>query len=309
MLLLSTDSLCKLYGDVIGVNDLNLSLPTGVHGLLGPNGAGKSTLLKLITGQLKPSEGNLKVLGETPWNNQRLFSKIGICPETDSFYDYLTGLEFVRFSAEIKGIPASESKAKAKVALEQVNGGKFMDRVISTYSKGMRQRTKIAQAIVADPQLVILDEPLTGTDPIARQDIINIIKRLGEQGKSVFVSSHVLHEVQAMTEQFLLIFRGRVLASGSVTEVRRLMLDYPHEVTVTSNAPKLLAQALIASTNVQQLQLSPRSVTVKTNDSAHFFSKLTELAASSDSFSIESVVSEDESLDKVFDYLVTGATP
>lgn len=307
-MMLQTHALCKLYGEVIGVNDLTLSLAPGVHGLLGPNGAGKSTLLKLITGQLKPSEGSLTVLGESPWNNQSLFSQIGICPESDSFYEFSTGLGFVRWSAELKGIPRNKSESDAKAALEKVSATAFMERKIATYSKGMRQRTKIAQAIVGDPKLIIFDEPLTGTDPIARKDIVKLIREQGEQGKSVFVSSHVLHEVQSMTDEFLLMFRGRVLASGNVREVRELMHNYPHEVLLESPTPKELAAELIANTPVERVAVDGRTVRVHTTNSIEFYKQITNLAASG-KYLIESIRSEDEDLDKVFDYLVTGATP
>src|SRR5581483_6672679 len=189
----------KWYGNVIGLNNLTLRIPSGVTGLLGPNGAGKSTLLQLATGQLYPSQGAVRVLEQTVWNNPGLNRSIGLCPEQDAFYEWMTGFEFLHTCARLSGLARIEARDATQRSLELVGMTENMNRAIRGYSKGMRQRTKLAQAFVHDPEVLFLDEPLTGTDPVARRELIDIIQHLGAQGKSVLVSSHVLHEVQALT--------------------------------------------------------------------------------------------------------------
>src|SRR5262245_34129856 len=191
-------SVAKWYGHVIGVNKLSLRLASGVTGLLGPNGAGKSTFLQLATGQLRPSQGEVRVLGHRPWNNAALNRHVGLCPEQDAFWEWMTGRQFLRNCAKLGGLGRGAGSAAAR-ALELVGMTEHADRAIRGYSKGMRQRTKIAQSLIHDPRVLFLDEPLAGTDPLARRDLMDIMMRLGAEGKSVIFSSHVLHEVQAVT--------------------------------------------------------------------------------------------------------------
>src|SRR5207247_2979351 len=193
----------KGYGQVIGLNDVTVSVPAGITGLLGPNGAGKSTFLKLVTGQLKPSKGNIDVLGEPIWRNPALYFRIGFCPEQDAFYERMTGLEWVAALVRLNGSSESESLAIARHALEIVELTDAADKKIGAYSKGMRQRVKMAQALAHDPELLILDEPLSGMDPIARRKTIRTIKDWGRAGRSVIVSSHILHEIESMTPNIL----------------------------------------------------------------------------------------------------------
>ena len=210
------DGVSKWYGHVIGVNNLNLKIPAGVTGLLGPNGAGKSTLLQLATGQLRPSQGTVKVLGHRAWNNFALNRYIGLCPEQDAFYEWMSGREFINACARLSGLsPRDANDATARV-LDAVKMTEHANRPVKGYSKGMRQRTKIAQALVHDPLVLFLDEPLTGTDPVARRDLLDIIHRLGDEGRSILVSSHVLHEVQVVTPHIVLINRGRLVAVGNI---------------------------------------------------------------------------------------------
>jgi ABC-2 type transport system ATP-binding protein len=213
----------KWYGNVIGINKLSLRIPAGVTGLLGPNGAGKSTLLQLAMGQLRPSQGEVRVLGHAPWNNPALNHYLGLCPEQDAFYEWMTGRDFVETCARLGGFWRPQARAAADRALELVGMTEHMGRPIRGYSKGMRQRTKLAQALVHDPQVLFLDEPLTGTDPVARRDLMDVILRLAGQGKSVLVSSHVLHEVQHLTPRIILLNRGRLVAEGHVRQIRDLI--------------------------------------------------------------------------------------
>ena len=305
--LLEAHALTKLYGVVIGVNDLTLALEPGVHGLLGPNGAGKSTLLKLLMGQLRPTVGALRVLGEDPWNNPALFRRIGYCPEHDAFWDFLTGREFVEALARLAGLSPDEARPAAERALQRVGASEFLDRRISTYSKGMRQRTKLAQALAHEPELLVLDEPLSGTDPVGRHEIMDIVVSLGREGRSVLVSSHVMHEVEAMTDQFLLIYSGRVLAAGHVREIRRLLHQIPHRVRIACDAPRALAQRLIGQPQVHGLSVDEErgELTVSTRAPLELFAALPGLAHDA-GVSVREFASSDESLDAVFGYLVGG---
>jgi len=303
--LLECRSLTKLYDVVIGVNDLSLELEPGVHGLLGPNGAGKSTLIKLITGQLLPTEGEIRVLGENPWNNPQLLRRIGYCPEHDAFWSFLTGLQFVTTLAELSGMGSSEARDAAAAVLERVGASEYMGRAISTYSKGMRQRTKLAQALVHDPDLLILDEPLSGTDPVGRHELMDLILELGAEGKSVLVSSHVMHEVQAMTRRFLLIYGGRVLAAGDVQEIRRLLYEIPHRIRIACDRPRELARHLAGTEGVDGVQTDTErgELWITTREPRALLVGLPELAAET-GVAIRELGSEDDSLDAVFEYLV-----
>ncbi len=303
--LLEARSLTKLYGVVIGVNDITLDLEPGVIGLLGPNGAGKSTFIKLITGQLRPSEGQLTVLGERPWANMRLFKRIGLCPEQDSFYDQLSALEFVTSLAKISGL-GSGAKERAEQALERVGATEFMHRPIGTYSKGMRQRTKIAQSIVHDPDLLILDEPLTGTDPVCRREIMDLVASLGEEGTSILVASHVLHEVQSMTDEFVLIHGGRILASGKVHEIRSLMNEFPHRITIKCDDTRKLAQALISELPLEGVSIDAEQgeIIVMTRDPGQFYARLPRIALQA-GIHVRELTSADDNLEAVFSYLIS----
>lgn len=303
--LIQTQSLTKLYGLVLGVNDLTLSLPAGVHGLLGPNGAGKSTLLKLVTGQLKPTQGRIRVMGERPWNNHGLYRRMGYAPEHDGFYPFLTALEFVTLLARTSGFDPAAARRRAAEALGRVGAAEYLGRKIGTYSKGMRQRTKLAQALVHDPDFLVLDEPLAGLDPVGRHEMIELVRALGAQGKSVLVSSHVLHEVQALTDDFLLIYGGRVLASGNVHEIRMLMNEYPHQITLRSDSGRLLAHHLARDLPISGLELDQARgvLTVRTQDPRAFYAGLPPLVTGL-GITIDEVVSEDDNLESVFKYLV-----
>jgi ABC-2 type transport system ATP-binding protein len=305
--LISARGLTKLYGVVIGLNDVTIDLAPGVRGLLGPNGAGKSTLLKLITGQIRPTEGEVLVFGERPWNNPELFRRIGFCPEQDAFYSFLSALEFVEALARITGYGRAESRKRAERALERVGATEFMHRRISTYSKGMRQRTKVAQALVHDPELLILDEPLSGTDPVGRRELTDLVSALGREGTSVLLSSHVLHEVQAVTDDFLLVYRGRVLASGNVGEIRSLMSEYPHKITIRCGDPRALGHRVLRDLPAAGLEIDDAggALAVLTREPARFYAGLPDVVAEA-GVKVTAMISADEDLDAVFRYLVAG---
>jgi ABC-2 type transport system ATP-binding protein len=295
----------KWYGNVIGINRLSLRISPGVTGLLGPNGAGKSTLLQLVTGQLRASQGTVRVLGHPVWNNPGLNRYIGLCPEQDAFYEWMTGLDFLYTCARLSGMTRSKAREGAERAMEVVGMTANMNRAVRGYSKGMRQRTKLAQALVHGPRILFLDEPLTGTDPVARRDLIDIILGLVQEGKSVLVSSHVLHEVQAMTPNVVLLNRGRLVAQGNVRDIRNLIDKYPHRIVLVSPNNRALAAKLIHFPDVEGLKVlsQDEGIVVETRAPDTFYSRLAALSME-DGTAIREVYSDDDNLEAVFKYLV-----
>jgi ABC-2 type transport system ATP-binding protein len=302
--LVEADHLSKWYGQVIGLNDVSVKVPSGITGLLGPNGAGKSTFMKLITGQLKPSKGTIKVLGEAIWGNPKLFFRIGFCPEQDAFYERMTGLEWVTALVRLNGYDETQALDASRAALEQVDLLGAADKKIGAYSKGMRQRVKLAQALVHDPELLILDEPLSGMDPLMRRRTIRLIKDWARAGKSVLVSSHILHEIEAMTSNILLINQGRILAEGNVHQIRDLIDEHPHTVYIRAGDPRALARRFLADDNLLSLKFEPGALVVQTAKPDVFYTRLTELAASGEAGAVDEVASPDDNLAAVFQYLV-----
>jgi ABC-2 type transport system ATP-binding protein len=296
--------LSKWYGQVIGLNDVTVSLPPGITGLLGPNGAGKSTFMKLMTGQLKPSKGSVRVLGEPIWGNPRLYFDIGFCPEQDAFYERMTGLEWVTALVRLNGYDETRATEAARTALERVDLLGAADKKIGAYSKGMRQRVKLAQSIVHDPQLLILDEPLSGMDPLARRKTIRLIKEWARGGKSIIVSSHILHEIESMTANILLINNGRILAEGNVHQIRDLIDEHPHTVHIRAADPRALARRFLTDDDLLSLRFEEGALVVQTARPDAFYTRLTELAASGELGAVDEVTSPDDNLQAVFQYLV-----
>ena len=301
---MAAEHLSKWYGQVIGLNDVTLSVPPGITGLLGPNGAGKSTFMKLVTGQLKPSKGDIKVLGESIWQNPALYVRIGFCPEQDAFYERMTGLEWVTALIRLNGVGQREATEMARRALETVDLTEAAGKKIGAYSKGMRQRVKMAQTLAHDPDLLILDEPLSGMDPIARRKTIRLIRGWGRAGKSVIVSSHVLHEIEAMTANILLINQGRILAEGNVHQIRDLIDQHPHTVYIKADRTRALARHFLAYDDVLSLKFEDEAVVVQTGRPDAFYARLTELAAAGELGTIHEVTSPDDNLQAIFQYLV-----
>jgi ABC-2 type transport system ATP-binding protein len=302
--IVAASHLSKWYGQVIGLNDVTLTVPTGITGLLGPNGAGKSTFMKVITGQLKPSKGDVTVLGEPIWRNPALYSRIGFCPEQDAFYERMTGLEWVSALVRLNGAGDREAQEMARRALEAVDLLDAGGKKIGAYSKGMRQRVKLAQALVHDPELLILDEPLAGLDPLARRKTIRLIKEWGRSNKSVIVSSHILPEIELMTSNILLINQGRILAEGNVHQIRDLIDEHPHTVFIRADQPRALARQFLTADHVLSLRFEDQAIVVQTGKPDHFYALLTQLAASGEHGSIHEVTSPDDNLHAVFQYLV-----
>ena len=303
-MIVTTEHLSKWYGQVSGLNDVTVTVPPGITGLLGPNGAGKSTFMKLITGQLKPSKGVVRVLGEPIWGNPETYRRMGFCPEQDAFYERMTGIDWVTALVRLNGLSADAARAAAERALDAVDLMDAANKKIGAYSKGMRQRVKLAQALVHDPDLLILDEPLTGMDPIMRRRTIRQIKDWAKAGKSIIVSSHILHEVESMTSNILLINNGRIVAEGNVHQIRDLIDTHPHTVFIRVADPRTLARMVLMEDGVISMRFEPGALVVETARPDAFYARVTEMAASGEAGVIDEVTSPDDNLQAVFQYLV-----
>jgi ABC-2 type transport system ATP-binding protein len=303
-LIVTTEHLSKWYGHVSGLNDVSVTVGEGVTGLLGPNGAGKSTFMKIVTGQLRPSTGTLRVFGEPIWGHPEQYQRLGFCPEQDAFYEQMTALAWIAAMARLHGMDQDTADAAARRALATVDMLDVAERKIGSYSKGMRQRVKLAQAIVHDPQLLVLDEPLNGMDPIMRRRTIRLIRDWGREGRSVIVSSHILHEIESMTSTVLLIHNGRVVAEGDIHQIRGLIDAHPHQVSIRAQDPQAVARHLLGGDEVTSVRFEEGVVVVETAKPDAFYTRLTRLAASGEAGPIEEIASPDDTLQAVFSYLV-----
>jgi ABC-2 type transport system ATP-binding protein len=293
----------RWYGNVVAVNDITMSIGAGVTGLLGPNGAGKSTVLHLIAGFLAPSRGTLTVAGERSWRNPDLFRKVGLVPERDSVYSFLTGAEFVTATAKLHKL-ASPDRAAAR-AIAMVEMADAQDRRISTYSKGMRQRIKVAAALVHDPEVVLLDEPFNGMDPRQRLHMMDLLHDQGERGRVILLSSHVLEEVERLSGTIQVIVGGRLAASGDFRAIRRLMTSRPHVFLVRSSDDRRLGAALIGSPAVSGVELTARGLQVRAADYGTFTRQIAALTRDR-GIRLREVLPADESLESVFAYLLAS---
>ena len=249
----------RLYGKVIGVNDLNVVLPKGAYGLVGPNGAGKSTLIGLLTGALRPTLGSVKVFGEDPYANPRVLRNVGLCPASDILLPGVTARRWIEQLLALSGWNPRNSHVRACEVLELVGIKEAMDRPINTYSLGMRQRCKLAQAIATEPQLLILDEPFNGLDPVGRHQMTELLIDWANRGRSLLLASHVLHEVEQVTDSFILIYGGRLLASGTAGELRGMLADLPQELSIASPQIRDLAARLANEEWVESLRIDHAS--------------------------------------------------
>ena len=301
---LEANELSKWFGEVVALNDLTLSIGEGVTGLLGPNGAGKSTFFKLALGLYPPSRGNIAVFGASPRNNMGVLERIGYCPEMDKFYENMTGFEFVYTLNRYWGMSRRDARGAAKEACELVRMSDRMGDPIAEYSKGMRQRIKIAQALAVEPDLLLLDEPMAGLDPRGRDEMFALIRRLGEDGKSVIVSSHILHEIEQVTDNVILLYNGSVLAQGRVREIRDLIDEHPHTIEVECSDPRAVSLLFAEDPSTISIEYKDSTMTLRTLDANRSFQRLNELARDG-RIEIRSMTCADDNLQSVFDYLVT----
>ena len=301
-----TDKLGKWYGNVLGLSDVSIEIGPGITGLLGPNGAGKSTFMKLITGQLRPSIGAVTIDNQPVWNNPEIFRRVGFCPEQDAFYEDTTGREFLMGLLGLSGYSAAEVRERSDRALAFVGlEDDAADRLIRGYSRGMRQRLKISQAIAHEPEILILDEPLSGLDPLSKRKVIKLIKDYRTEGRTVLVSSHVPPEIEALTKSIVLIHQGKILAEGDIHYIRDLIDAHPHIVAVRTGDGRALAGKFVGEAYVLSVRFDEAEGTVlfETRNRDRFFERLTRLAAD-EGLDVEEITSPDDNLQSVFDYLV-----
>ncbi|MFJ8920955.1 ABC-2 type transport system ATP-binding protein [Streptomyces sp. LamerLS-316] len=303
MTTIEIDHTSRWFGNVVAVNDVSMTVGPGVTGLLGPNGAGKSTLINMMAGFLAPSTGTVMLDGTQIWRNESVYKAIGIVPEREGMYDFLTGREFVVANAELHGLgDAAAHKALATVEMEYAQ-----DRKISTYSKGMRQRVKMASALVHDPSVLLLDEPFNGMDPRQRMQLMELLRRMGAEGRTVLFSSHILEEVEQLASHIEVIVAGRHAASGDFRKIRRLMTDRPHRYLVRSSDDRALAAALIAdpSTAGIEVDTTEGALLIQAVDFGRFTVLLPKVAREH-GIRLLTVSPSDESLESVFSYLVAA---
>lgn len=300
--IIEAHSLSKWFGEVMAINNLDLVIEPGVTGLLGPNGAGKSTFIKLALGLHGPSRGEVLVLGERPRNNMRVLRRIGYCPEIDNFYDNTTGFEFVYWLNRYWGMNSRTAAVKAEEACEMVRMTGRMHDPIEEYSKGMRQRIKIAQALSSHPELLFLDEPMNGLDPQGRDEMYSLIQQLGEAGLSVIVSSHILYEIERITDSVVLLYNGALIAQGRVRDIRELIDRHPHTVRIQSPDPRPLAREFAGDPGIMVVEVEKDAVIVRTRDPNCCYQKLNNLMLEG-RMPIVSMECSDDSLQAVFDYL------
>jgi len=293
------DAVSKWFGQKVAVSNLTCSFGPGITGLLGPNGAGKTTLLRILSGLLAPSDGAVRVLGEDPRRSASVYRELALVPEEDAVYGFLTGRRFVEYATRLSGVPIS----RVAEAIETVDLAEAADRPINGYSKGMRQRAKVAAALAVNPSILVLDEPLNGTDPVQRARLIATFKGLADRGHTVIVSSHVLAEVERMADRVLAIVDGKLAAAGDVTAIRGAMSDIPYRVRIDTDLERILGAALVGMEGVAGITIESGSLLVETTDLPALGTVLPGIARSLDA-RITQFEPEDESLESVFRYLV-----
>jgi ABC-2 type transport system ATP-binding protein len=295
----------KWYGHVLGISEVSWTVRGGIVGLLGPNGAGKSTLMKMIVGLLRPTRGRVAVFGEEPSRSLEARRRVGYCPEHENLYDELTALEWVTCMAQLSGVERRRARGEAERALVEMGLADALRRRVRGFSKGMRQRTKLAQCLVHDPDLLVLDEPLTGVDPIARVEIVDRIRRAAKGGKTVIISSHVLYEIEALTEEIIVIYRGQVLAEGNIYEIRSLIDKHPHRIRVECDRPRDLGQGLAGEEHVVAMTFERGAVAVETAEPDRCYDRIAEVVLER-AIQVRGMTSPDNNLGAVFDYLTGG---
>ncbi len=290
----------KWYGRVLALDDVSLRIDAGITGLLGANGAGKTTLLRILVGLMRESTGEARVLGESPWNNPELSIRIGYCPEHDGFWEWMSGRAFIEALARLRGL--EKPREAAAEAIDRVGLGEAAGRRISGYSRGMRQRLKLAQAVVHKPAFLVLDEPLTGCDPVVRQEILDHIRGFAAAGAGILVSSHVLREIEALTRRVAVMHRGRLAAEGDVAEIRDLLDRHPRRVRIRCAKPRELASVLVREPGVTELAVEDGGLTVFTREPDAFHARLPALALET-AGEVAEIASPDDTLEAVFRYL------
>lgn len=303
------DNVSRFYGEVLGVNRVSLSIPPGITSLVGPNGSGKTTLMNLMTGLIRPTRGSLRILGVTPDDPEKLFRLVGYSTQYDSFPKGLTGFQFIYSFLRLFGTSHAECEKLAWKSIERVNLVEAAHRKVAAYSKGMRQRIKLAQSIAHDPRVLVLDEPLNGLDPLVRAETIALFREFASQGRHVIVSSHILHEVDTISDQVILLSNGYVVAEGKISGVRSEISDQPMQVLIRCNRPGALASKVFEQDSVVEARLHADGggLLVKTRDADRFYRLLNHIAL--DGIEIESIAPADDNVNSVYEYLIGGEEP
>ena len=300
------DNVSKQYGRINALTGVSVALSGGVTGVLGMNGAGKSTLFKLMMGKIKPSGGVVKLFGEDPWKNTAPYARVGFVPEHEKMHDWMTALDFIATFARLHGLTRDEAEKEATRVLNFVGLSDVMLKQIGRFSKGMRQRVKIAHALVNDPDLIVLDEPLQGCDPLARTSIMNVIRELGRMGRTVLVSSHILHEIERITEQIIILHNGRLLALGNSYAIREMLDQHPHKISLLCDNPKKLAKDVIDIEEVKGITIaSENNLIIETQHFGLVHEKLPGIIVEK-SHNVWGIDSPDDDLQSILQYLTGG---
>lgn len=304
--LVSFRDVSKWYGPVIGVNEVNIDLRPGITGLLGANGAGKTTLIKLLAGQLRPSLGEVLVCGKRAWSSAAK-SHVGYCPDVDSFYEEMSGRAFVQTMARLHGYDRQAARERAEEVLAEVGMSDRADRRLRGYSKGMRQRIKLAQAIVHDPDIIVVDEPLNGIDPVGRRELMDLFRVFGERGKTLLISSHILDEMDTLAERVLFMGRGRLLASGTLSEIREMLDDHPLQLRISSDRSRELASRLVHWDLVRGVELrGDDELWLQIQRPSEFYPRFADLILE-EGFEVERLQTTDATAGAIFDYVMKEA--
>jgi len=305
--LLTFGEVSRFYGEVLGINRVNLAIPPGITSLVGPNGSGKTTLMNLMTGLIRPTRGEILVLGVRPDDPEHLGPLIGYCAQFDAFPKGLTGYQFLHSFLRIRGMSDAECEERTRTALQTVNLADAAQRPVAAYSKGMRQRIKLAQAIAHDPQVMVLDEPLNGLDPMARAETIALFQEWGAKGRHVIVSSHILHEVDRISDQVILLSHGYVVAEGQIQGVRSEVKDQPMQILIRCDQPNQLAARLFLQDHIVEAKIHPdgKGILLRTTDADQFYLMLNRVVLET-GMQVESVAPADDDVNSVYQYLIGG---
>lgn len=298
------DNVSKFYGEVLGVNRIHLTIPPGITSLVGPNGSGKTTLMNLMTGLIRPTRGNLSVLSMTPGDPENFFRTVGYCTQFDSYPKGFTGYEFVYSFLRLFGDSDQQCRKLAWAAIERVGLNEAANRKIAAYSKGMRQRIKLAQAISHDPRVLVLDEPLNGLDPLVRSETIALFRSFASEGRHVILSSHVLHEVDIISDHVVLLSAGYVVAEGQIRSVRGEIEEHPMQILIRCNRPQALASRIFEQDGVVEakIHVDGKGLLVKTKSADQFYLMLNQIALNG--IEIEAVAPVDDDVNSVYEYLI-----
>ena len=305
--LITFGNVSRFYAEVLGINKVSLAIPPGITSLVGPNGSGKTTLMNLMTGLIRPTQGAIRVLGISPGDPARLCRLVGYCAQYDAFPKGLTGYQFIYSFLCMHGFSREECDQRTRAALQLVGLTEGANRQVAAYSKGMRQRVKLAQAVAHDPQVMVLDEPLNGLDPLARAEAIALFREWGVKGRHVIVSSHILHEVDRISDQVILLSHGYVVAEGQIQGVRSEVKEQPMQILVRSDHPNLLAARLFQQDHVVEAKIHPdgKAILLRTTDADRFYLLLNRVVLES-GLEVESVAPADDDVNSVYQYLIGG---